>query len=1149
MSFIRLNAILFALCVALPGAAAAAAEAAKLYSAHGSVEARTSGAAEWRVLAVGDPLFDRDAVRTGPGSRAALVLSDGLMVRLNERSLFQLSLDGTGRPSELQLDDGDAHFFSRKEREFPTIRTQYVSASIRGTELSVSARSDRSEIAVLSGLVRAENGVGGVDLGAGEIARVTSGRAPEKSILIDPVGSVQWALYYPVTVAAEDFPEFPRETALVEGGEGDRALKLLAGAPPSASRDLMRAALLLAGGQVGAAESLHATVEQTLARLDPSAAATPRGILAAQRAIIAITRNQTTAGLERARAAALAAPRSVSAAVALSYVLQATGDLEGAWTTLGEGLVHTPGSSALMLRRAELALSRGESAAALRDATTVAAALPRSAYALTVRGFAELARLDIDGARTSFAQAIEFSAGDGLPFLGLGLTEIRRGDLAGGRISLQKAAHLEPMRSLYRSYLGKAFFEDEIESLAAEEFDRAIALDPNDPTPYLYRTFLNLSRNEPVKALDDIEASIALNDNRAVYRSRLLLDQDASVRSSSLANVYKSLGFTEIARIEAIRSLSKDYANYSAHLDLSQSYEETEDLFQASISEFFIARLLSPVSFNLVRPSQSGGISANEYTAVFDRDQNRVAFEFDGQTRNRAANPGFLFSGTEGRWGYALSYSPAYADGYRDNDRNNAHATYGSLQYQLSPETSLLLDTNLETFDDGDTEIGFDPFENDVDSNSTFDDYLVRLGGSHRFGPGSQLIGQVVGSRSSIRVDNATFDRALYVYLTAGDELLEALTLEGVVDERLRFRSNNIRGDLQHIYTSPYISNVLGGGLFNGDQDRDDEATVIDPVELSGAMFSSAAENTEGSRRLYDYLTVHVAPWLDLQGGVSYTHLHLSGAPLSVPFVEDVSAVESWDPKIGVVISPDESTVFRTAFFETTGSAALRELELIEPTIVSGFNQSFFNIIPGTTSRTLAFGLDRKFSTKTYVGAEVARSSIKRNFPLSVSQLFFDLDNGGELTTDIFVLDNDAHIDDHQWRAYVYQVVGTRVTATTDYVSALERDNLLDGETETQRLRLGLNYFDPSGWFGFARGTWRDQDIEGVRGITIGDETVAENFWLVDLGVGYRLPQRRGRLVLTVNNIFDTDFRYRSLGFEPDFLPGIGGSLSFAYNF
>lgn len=1123
-------------------------EAAKLYSAHGVIERRADGAGEWQPLAVGAPIFDRDAVRTGAGSRAALVLNDGLMVRLNERSVFQVGLDGAGRPGTIRVDAGETHFFSRKEREFPTISTRYVSASIRGTELTVSAREDRSEVAVLAGRVRVENDRGGVDLGAGELARVSGSGAPEKSVLIDPVEAVQWALYYPATFARSDFPGFEDEIELVESGESERALKRLEAASPSPSRDLFRAAIALSRGQVAAAAALHTEVETQLGAGVATGESDVRAILAAQRAIIAVVWNRSGEALALAREAVAAAPNSVSGVLALSYALQAGGQVDAAWDTVVSAAAQLPESPTLSLRTAELALSRGESVVALRSAAAVADRSPRNSYAATVRGFAEIARLDMEAARRSFEQAIELSSGDGLPFLGLALTEIRRGDLVSGRTLLEKAAHLEPTRALYRSYLGKAFFENERETLAAEELARAIELDPNDPTPYLYRTFLHLSRNEPVKALDDIEASIRLNDNRAVYRSRLLLDQDASVRSSSLANVYTSLGFNEIARLEAIRSLARDYANYSAHLDLSQAYEESDDLLQASLSEFFVARLLSPVNFNLVRPSQAGGISANEYSAVFDRDQNRVAVELDGRTRDRSVIPGALFSGTSGRWGYALSYAPTYADGFRDNDKRNAHSTYGSLQYQLTPETSLLLDANLETFDDGDTDLAYDPFQNEVDQTSSFDDALVRLGFNHRFGPGSQLIGQVVGSHSNIRTDNAASDRPLLVFVTAGDQVLDSLALDGFVDQRIQFKSDNIRADIQHIFTSPWVTNVFGGGWFNGDQARDDEVTIAEPDDLAGVEFGANVDSSEGSRRLYDYVTFHLTPWLDLQGGVSYNHLRLSGTPLSVPFVDTVESLEGWDPKVGLVASLDEATTARAAFFESTGSAALRELEVIEPTLVSGFNQSFFNIFPGTSTRTLALGLDRKFVTRTYVGAEVARTAIKRNFPVSVSQLFFDLEQGGALTTDILAVDNDAHIDDRQWRGYLYQVFGTRFSGTADVLGETDRNNFTGAEIETERVRLGLNYFDPTGWFAFGRGTWRDQDIEGIKGA--GEvEVSGDSFWLVDVGVGYRLPNRRGRLVFQLNNILDTDFRYQPTGFDPAILPGIGASVSASYNF
>lgn len=1167
-------------------APADAQEAATVYSAQGTVEYRGANGSTWAVAGIGQKIQNRETIRTGAGSRAALVLSDGLMVRLNQNSLFAVTLDGSNVPSELSVSTGDAHFFSRKEREFPTIKTELVSASIRGTELAVSARPDSSEVAVLAGLVRAENGFGGVDLRGGEFASVKPGAAPQKAILVNPVATVQWALYYPASIDIDDLPEFSaglagdetrgadclrvgdgacargvftgdsprhrlgRAVALAQLGDGSGALAVLGTDRPSPSFDLVRAALYLGRGQVESAESALKAAEVGSSNLPVEERDRVGGAVAAQRSIVAVTKNEVETARALAEESVRLSAGSPSAALAMSYVEQSGGVIEGAYEGVVAALKRHPANPTLLLRRAELELSRGESVAALNDAVRVTDSMPGNGYGLTVRGFAELARLDVEGARRSFERAVAVGSGDGLPFLGLGLTMIRRGDLEGGRTAIQQAAHLEPARSLYRSYLGKALFEAENEGLAAEEYDRAMALDPNDPTPYLYRTFLHLSRNEPVKALDDIETSIQLNDNRKVYRSRLLLDQDASVRSSSLAEVYGSLGFTELARIEALRAISQDYANYTAHLDLSQSYESNRETLQASISEFFIARLLSPVSFNLVRPSQAGNVSANEYNALFDRDQSRTSIEFDGRTKDGLAQGGFLVSGTKERWGWALSHAPTYADGYRDNDRTSDLATYGALQYQLSPETSILLDANAETFDNGDTEVGYDLYDNDPDETSAFDDYIVRLGMNHRFGPGSQLVGQIVASHSNIRVDDPTFDRTIYAFLTAGKDILDGVTLRQDVDERFRFKSDNVRGDLQHIYTSAVVSNVFGGGMFSGSQDQDDNALVPLSPEISIPLESSA-ENTEISRRAYDYLTFHLTPWFDLQGGLSYTYLHLGGAPLSVPFSEEVRGEEFWSPKVGAILTPTDSTTIRAAFFETTSSAGIRELELIEPTVVSGFNQTFFELFPGTTARTLALALDQRFPTKTYVGAQLVRRSINRNFPISVSQFYFDILGDGTPTTDIFVQDNDAHIDDHEGRVYLYQVLGSRVSLTSDYLRDLLEDNLLNNETDTERVRLGVNYFDPSGWFAFSRATWRNQAIEAnvdpVEGAS--SEVVGDSFWLIDVGIGYRIPKRHGRIVLSLNNVFDTDFKYFVPGFEPSLVPGINGFLSFSYNF
>ena len=89
-----------------------------------------------------------------------------------------------------------------------------------------------------------------------------------------------------------------------------------------------------------------------------------------------------------------------------------------------------------------------------------------------------------------------------------------------------KSVALDSNSALLRAYLGKTYFAEKRYPLDSQQFSIAKQLDPNDPTAYLYDGILKQTVNRPVEAVQDFDQSIALNDNRAVYRSRLLLDKD-----------------------------------------------------------------------------------------------------------------------------------------------------------------------------------------------------------------------------------------------------------------------------------------------------------------------------------------------------------------------------------------------------------------------------------------------------------------------------------------------------------------------------------------------------------------------------------------------------------------------------------------------
>ncbi|MCB0336995.1 MAG: hypothetical protein KDD62_11845, partial [Bdellovibrionales bacterium] len=395
-----------------------------------------------------------------------------------------------------------------------------------------------------------------------------------------------------------------------------------------------------------------------------------------------------------------------------SLLAQYNGDVKNASALVSELLYRYPSESVLRSRLAELFLAQGEREKA-REEITQAKKLPYDqAYANLVDGYIELAERNIKAAELAFDRVITLDSSNAEAHLGLGLVAAAGGDLTLSQTHFKKAVHLSPQRSVFRSYLGKAFFEDDSEELAQNEYALAIELDPEDPTPYLYRAFTSLSQNKPVAALDDVEESIKRNDNRAVYRSRLLLDQDLGVRSASLARVFNDMGFSEVARLEAIKSINFDYFNYSAHRLLSESLVTIQDA-DASFSERRIADVLSPLSFNMFNSSGEQS-SSNEYNALFDKDEERTSVFIGGETLADLYSTELLHAGKTGPFGYAFSYDALYGLGRKNDDylRNNRFKS--ALQFQPTIDHKILLDGSYQYFELHDEEGS--PIDSDTQS-------------------------------------------------------------------------------------------------------------------------------------------------------------------------------------------------------------------------------------------------------------------------------------------------------------------------------------------------------------------------------------------------------------------------------------------------
>ena len=122
--------------------------------------------------------------------------------------------------------------------------------------------------------------------------------------------------------------------------------------------------------------------------------------------------------------------------------------------------------------------------------------------------------------------------------------------------TLENANRFFPFNDLVYYELGKAYFDEKRSKPAQNQYELAKKLDPLDPTPWFYDAIRKQTINRPVEALQDMQKSIELNDNRAVFRSRLLLDEDLAARSAGLGRIYNDLGFQQLGLVEGWKSVN-----------------------------------------------------------------------------------------------------------------------------------------------------------------------------------------------------------------------------------------------------------------------------------------------------------------------------------------------------------------------------------------------------------------------------------------------------------------------------------------------------------------------------------------------------------------------------------------------------------------
>jgi len=302
----------------------------------------------------------------------------------------------------------------------------------------------------------------------------------------------------------------------------------------------------------------------------------------------------------------------------------------------------------------------------------------------------------------------------------VGLAKIREGSLDEGGRDVEVAASLDPNNALIRSYLGKVYYEEKRTGLDEREYAVAKELDPKDPTPWFYDAIAKQTTNRPVEALHDLQQAIELNDNRAVYRSRLLLDADLAARSAGLGRIYSDLGFQQLALVEGWKSVNTDPTNFSAHRFLADSYSVLPRHEIARVSELLQSQLLQPINITPIQPRLAesnlflisaggpGALSFNEFNPIFNRD--RLAVQASGLFGEHDTFGGEgVVSGIYKKASFSLGYTHFETDGFRTNNDQKDDIVNAFVQLELDYQTSLQAEFRYRNTKNGDLALNFFP--------------------------------------------------------------------------------------------------------------------------------------------------------------------------------------------------------------------------------------------------------------------------------------------------------------------------------------------------------------------------------------------------------------------------------------------------------
>lgn len=693
---------------------------------------------KWETVSSGKLLSEGDTIKTGQTGWAAVLMADETLVQISRNSIFAIrsvarragwfgsekNETGISNSSLYRLDSGKA-WMRNKNRNVPVdIETPSVTAAIRGTELNMEVAEDMTtRITVLSGRVGCRNESGSLVAGKKDVIEARPGMVPSRQTVLSTDDAVQWTVTVPVIAISADRPVTDRQTSVADDGDDEKSGEIM---NADKERLLGKALFQL---EIRENEKARIILEKLTGKFPDYAMGW--SVLS----LVSLYKGDRNAALKYSEKAVDLKPLSPAPYIIKSYVHQALFDLDSATKSIKTALGIDPHNTLALVNLAKLQFGSDYTDDALDTIKKAENTDPENGEVHSTKGFILLALRKTDEATESFRKAILADSSLGEAYLGYSIVMMRQGETETALEYISAAIALEPRRSMFVSYWGKMLHEIKRFDRALEVLELAAELDPNDPTPELYRAIILNDLDRPTEAIAAVNRSIKLNDNKAVYNSRFILDRDLAVKSVGLAYLYNRLGLSDWGTNKALMSLKQDYTNFAAHMFYGGGFYYDGDKARLYSSEALIGKLLQPATSNTFN-------SFNNYTSFFEKPTANAALY--GEHSSHDTNAGSaIVSGTLPEINTAITAScqKKSSDGWRDSNKYKITGTAGEIK--IDPT----INDNLSFLGSYYSTIGkYDPHPFDYsyvpDSEEKYKNSATRSeAGYHRhFGPGNDLL-------------------------------------------------------------------------------------------------------------------------------------------------------------------------------------------------------------------------------------------------------------------------------------------------------------------------------------------------------------------------------------------------------------------------